>query len=202
MRVLVTGGAGFIGSHAALRLLERGHTVVVLDNLFRGHRAVIDILKTIGPVQFVQADIRDQDAVARALWTPRVDAVMHFAALTYVGESVQKPELYRDVNVDGTRSVLAAMDEAAVDRLIFSSSAAVYGEPDRDRIPIAEDCEPLPINPYGATKLVGEQLVAGWAARAAAPGGRTRGPPCFVTSTWPVQIRLAGSAKITSPKPI
>src|SRR5450759_902055 len=152
MHVLVTGGAGDIGSVIAARLLARGHAVTVYDDLSRGHRAAVP-----AGASLVQGDIRDQSRVQGALLDSRCDAIVHMAALAEVGESVEQPERYHDVNVNGTAAVIAAAKAAAVGRLVFSSTAAVYGEP--RRVPIDEDDELAPTNPYGASKLAGERLL-------------------------------------------
>lgn len=152
MHVLVTGGAGYIGSVIAARLLARGHGVTVYDDLSRGHRAAVP-----AGASLVQGDIRDQSRVQGALLDSRCDAIVHMAALAEVGESVEQPERYHDVNVNGTAAVIAAAKAAAVGRLVFSSTAAVYGEP--RRVPIDEDDELAPTNPYGASKLAGERLL-------------------------------------------
>ena len=161
MRFLVTGGAGYIGSHASLRLLEDGHDVTVVDSLLRGHAGAIEALRAVGGTRmtFVEADIRDTDRVADALVGRGTDAVLHFAALTYVGESVERPAEYHSVNLDGGKSVLAAMRRAGVRRIVFSSTAATYGEPAQDAMPITEATPQRPINPYGASKLAFEQAL-------------------------------------------
>jgi len=161
MRFLVTGGAGYIGSHASLRLLEDGHDVAVVDSLVRGHAGAIEVLRAAGGARmsFVEADIRDTDRVANALVGRGVDAVLHFAALTYVGESVERPAEYHSVNLDGGKSVLAAMRRAGVRRMVFSSTAATYGEPAQGAMPITEATPQRPINPYGASKLAFEQAL-------------------------------------------
>ena len=152
MHVLVTGGAGYIGSVIAARLLARGHTVTVYDDLSRGHRAAIP-----REASFVEGDIRATARVRAALQNGRCDAIVHMAALAEVGESVKQPQRYQDVNVNGTAAVIAAAAAAAVGRLVFSSTAAVYGEP--RRTPIDEDDELAPTSPYGASKLAGERLL-------------------------------------------
>jgi UDP-glucose 4-epimerase len=163
--ILVTGGCGYIGSHAALRLLEEGHEVTVVDNLFRGHRRVAEILAAIGGerFRFIEADVLDTDALAATMRAQRTEAVLHFAGLTYVGESVEQPAAYFRVNTAGGLSVLTAMERASVQRIIFSSTAAVYGEP--DRTPISEDAPLRPINPYGRSKLQFEEMLRAVAAR-------------------------------------
>ena len=130
--VLVAGGAGYIGSHTVKRLKEAGHSPVIYDNVARGHRAVDDILK----VPFVFADLVDEPVLVRTLREYKIDTVMHFAAYAYVGESVDKPLMYYQNNVATTVSVLQAMQEANVNKFVFSSTCAVYGDP--DRIPITE----------------------------------------------------------------
>ncbi|MGC9369974.1 MAG: UDP-glucose 4-epimerase GalE [Paracoccaceae bacterium] len=150
-RVLVTGGAGFIGSHACKALAAAGCTPVTLDNLCTGNREDV----RWGP--FIEADVRDTHAVAEALATHRIDAVMHFAAFAYVGESMAKPSEYYDNNVRGILSLLQACRSRDVDKVVFSSSCATYGIP--DALPITEDAPQAPINPYGRTKLIGEQML-------------------------------------------
>ncbi len=156
MRILVTGGAGYIGSVIVSRLTARGHHVVVYDDLSRGHRAAV-----AGGVPLVDGGVRDADAVRDALLEGGCEAVVHMAALAEVAESVAEPARYRSVNVDGTAAVLAAARAADVDRLVFSSTAAVYGAP--QRTPIDEDDALAPTNPYGETKLAAEELL--WQAR-------------------------------------
>ena len=151
MKVLVTGGAGYIGSHACKALAEAGHEPVAFDNLRTGHRWAVQW----GPL--VEGDIEDTGAVASALRTHGIEAVMHFAALAYVGESVQQPNMYYRTNVGGLASVLDAMTQCDIGRIIFSSTCAVYGVP--ERLPITEDMPCAPINPYGHTKLMCEQML-------------------------------------------
>ena len=149
--VLVTGGAGFIGSHACKALRRAGILPVAYDNLSTGHAQSV----RFGPL--VQGDVRDRATLADAMRTHHVDAVIHFAASAYVGESVQDPAKYYDNNVGGMMSLLAAAQDAGVARVVFSSSCATYGQP--DRLPIAEDAAQAPINPYGRTKLICEQIL-------------------------------------------
>jgi UDP-glucose 4-epimerase len=151
MRILVTGGAGYIGSETARRLVSGGHDVVVLDDLRRGHRAAV------GTIPLVVADVRDVDAVADALRGHGAEAVVHFAALKSVEESVADPGSYFDVNTGGTLAVLRAMGRTGVKRFVFSSSCAVYGTPDRS--PVAESAAVHPMNPYGESKLASERLL-------------------------------------------
>jgi UDP-glucose 4-epimerase len=153
MNVLVAGGAGYIGSHTVKRLKESGHNPVIYDNLSRGHRTVIDILK----VPAMAADLNDRPTLVRTLREHRIDTVMHFAAFAYVGESVDKPLMYYQNNVATTITVLEAMQESGVNRFVFSSTCAVYGDP--DRIPITEDEKKAPVSPYGRSKLLVEQIL-------------------------------------------
>ena len=160
MNVLVAGGAGYIGSHTVKRLKEAGHSPVIFDNLCRGHRTVVDILK----VPAVAADLNDRGALVDTLREHRIDTVMHFAAFAYVGESVERPLTYYQNNVATTVSVLEAMQEVGVDRFVFSSTCAVYGDP--EKVPITEDEKKAPVSPYGRSKLMVEQVLAdlsgGW----------------------------------------
>ena len=156
MNVLVAGGAGYIGSHAAKQLIEAGHKVLVVDNLFRGHREAVD-----GRADFVQADLADTDVLAKAMKEHAIDGVMHFAALAYVGESVDLPLEYYEKNTCGTVSLLQAMKIAGVKRLVFSSTCATYGEP--ETMPIVETMPQSPINPYGWSKLFVERVLKDYA---------------------------------------
>ncbi len=151
MNVLVTGGAGYIGSHTCLALAEAGHLPVTLDNLVTGHAWAVQW----GPL--VKGDVRDADHVAEILTSHRIDAVLHFAALSLVGQSAQEPERYYDNNVAGTLSLLAAMQRASVRRLVFSSTCAVYGTP--SVLPITEEAARNPINVYGRTKFAAENAI-------------------------------------------
>lgn len=151
-RVVVTGGAGYIGSHAVRALADAGHAVAVLDDLSAGHEQAVP-----KGVPLVRAAIHDAGAVRRLLVEHRADAVMHFAAWLKVGESVQKPVEYYQNNVSGTLNVLQAMRDAGVMRFIFSSSCAVYGEP--LSVPIVETLEKRPTNAYGETKLAVERAL-------------------------------------------
>lgn len=152
MRVLVTGGAGYIGSICAAVALEAGHQVAVFDNLRNGHRAAVP-----EGAELIVGDLLDPGALAAAL-EPGFDAVLHFAALMQVAESVTRPELYYRNNVVGTLNLLDAIREAGIRRLVFSSTAAVYGNP--DRVPIPEDAPTRPTSPYGATKLAVDRMLA------------------------------------------
>ncbi len=150
MKVLVTGGAGYIGSHACKALARAGHVPVVYDNLRSGHRWAVKY----GP--FEHGDILDGHRLQAVLRAHEIEAVMHFAALAYVGESVTQPDIYYRTNVAGTLSLLSAMQATGVHRLVFSSSCATYGNRDAD---ISETDQQAPINPYGRSKLMGEQMV-------------------------------------------
>ena len=156
MNVLVTGGAGYIGSHAVRELLAAGHGVVVLDNLVKGHRTAIP-----KETPFVQADIRDAAILAKTFASHAIDAVMHFAAASEVGESMANPAKYYRDNVAATLSLLESMQAANVRKIVFSSTAAVYGEP--ECCPIREDARLCPTNVYGRTKLVIENMLADFA---------------------------------------
>ena len=158
-RILLTGGAGFIGSHTATALLERGHEVVLLDDFSNAARDVPERLRRITGVDLpvIEADIRDAAAMDAALAAHPVDAVVHFAAKKAVGESESDPLLYYDANIVGTIRLLAAMRRAGVERVVFSSSATVYGEP--DACPITEDAALRVTNVYGRTKLVMEGMI-------------------------------------------
>ncbi|MFL5995201.1 MAG: UDP-glucose 4-epimerase GalE [Streptomyces sp.] len=148
MKYLVTGGAGYVGSVVAQHLLEAGHEVVVLDNLSTGFREGVP-----AGAAFVEGDIRDA-----AKWLDSsFDGVLHFAAFSQVGESVVKPEKYWENNVGGTMALLGAMREAGVRRLVFSSTAATYGEP--EEVPIVESAPTRPTNPYGASKLAVDFMI-------------------------------------------
>jgi UDP-glucose 4-epimerase len=156
--VLVTGGAGYIGSHTVRRLIAAGHRVVVLDNLSTGHRWAVH-----SEAAFVEGDTRDRDRVRDLLREHEVGAVIHFAAHLVVPESVAEPAKYYANNIGGTTSVADACCAAGVRHFIFSSTAAVYGIP--PHIPVSEDTRPEPINPYGTSKLVSEWLLRDLAAR-------------------------------------
>ncbi len=151
--MLVTGGAGYVGSHAAKVLARAGYPVVVYDNLKRGHREAV----RWGP--FEEGDLHDTERLREVLERHRVGAVLHFAALAYVGESMQQPELYFHNNVVGTLSLLNAMRAAGVRKLVFSSTCAVYGSP--EVLPIVESNAKAPESPYGESKLMVEQAL-GW----------------------------------------
>jgi len=152
-KILVTGGAGYIGSITAHLLARRGYNVVAVDDLSRGHQ------HNIGRLPFHQLNLSNTSALADLLAREAVDAVIHFAAYIAVGESTQKPELYFSNNVGGTLSLLTAMAQSNVKRLVFSSTAAVYGTP--QRVPIPEDSPFAPVSPYGESKVMVEKIL-GW----------------------------------------
>jgi UDP-glucose 4-epimerase len=151
MKLLVTGGAGYIGSIVAAQLLAAGHEVVVLDNLQQGHRQAVP-----SEAKLVVADLLDREALDDVI-SQGFEGVLHFAALALVGESVAHPERYYRTNVGGTFQLLDAMRVAGVPRLVFSSTCAVYGQP--DEVPIPETAKPNPSNPYGATKLAVDRMI-------------------------------------------
>lgn len=157
--VLVTGGAGYIGSHTCVALLEAGHEVVVVDNLCNAHEVVFERIASIAgrPVTaFHRGDVRDAQALSQIFAAHDIDAVVHFAALKSVAESVEQPLAYYDNNVGGTVALLQAMRVAGVHDIVFSSSATVYGEP--AAVPIREDFPLAPNNPYGRSKSMMEQV--------------------------------------------
>lgn len=156
-KILITGGAGYIGSHAVKHFLNHGYEVVVLDNLSHGWQEAIDTLSQLGSVTFVQADLRDKVALKELFSAHKISAVLHFAALCSVDESMKDPGLYFDNNVAGTLTLLEAMQEASVKQLIFSSTCAVYGE--SQYLPMDEKHSTNPANPYGESKLMVEQMI-------------------------------------------
>jgi UDP-glucose 4-epimerase len=157
--ILVTGGAGYIGSHTAVELLNAGHQVVIVDNLCNSSAKVLDRIEALAGknFSFVQADVRDSAALDRIFAEHRIDGVIHFAGLKAVGESVAQPLRYFDNNIGSTLALLQAMDRAGVRRIVFSSSATVYGDP--DQVPITESSRLQVTNPYGRTKLICEDIL-------------------------------------------
>lgn len=149
--ILVCGGAGYIGSHMVRHLMAHGHNVIVFDNLSTGHP------EAVGDALLIKGDLLDQRALAAVFDTHSIDAVMHFCAYSLVGESVANPYAYYQNNVSGTLSLLQAMLQAGIDKLVFSSSAAVFEPTDA---PIGEDHPTRPLNPYGASKLMVERILA------------------------------------------
>lgn len=157
MKVLVTGGAGYIGSHTVHELIKENNTVIVYDNLSKGHESAVP-----AGVKLVPGDIRDGELLAQVMRENNIEAVVHFAADSLVGESMQQPAKYYHNNVVATLALLDTMRECGVNKIVFSSTAAVYGEP--DQWPITEDMPTCPTNVYGRTKLVIEGMLADFAA--------------------------------------
>jgi len=155
MRVLITGGAGYIGSHAAKAMARAGHEAVVYDNLATGHLWAVKW----GPFEY--GDINDTATLGEVMRRHRIEAVLHFAARSYVGESAIRPDIYYRTNVSGSVSVLEAMRAAGVGKIVFSSTCATYGA--RKSMPILEGMPQAPINPYGRTKLMVEEILADYA---------------------------------------
>lgn len=158
MSILVLGGAGYIGSHTALELVRAGHDVVIADNLVTGYRKAVP-----EKARFYEGDLRDFDFLDNLFRTEKIDAVIHFAAYSLVGESVTNPLKYYDNNLYGTKVLLEAMVKNGIDKIVFSSTAATYGEP--ENIPILESDRTCPTNPYGETKLAMEKMFS-WTAKA------------------------------------
>lgn len=167
MAILVTGGAGYIGSHAVQRLLRDGHEVVAVDNEFRGHVRPVELLAHAHPkmLTYLRADINEVAPLKAAIDAHKVHTVMHFAAHAYVGESVEHPLTYYHNNVSGLVNVLRACDTAVtpVSKFVFSSSCSTYGQPPANMIPVQEECPQNPVSPYGHTKLMGEQILRDFA---------------------------------------
>ena len=159
MKVLVTGGAGFIGSHTVVELLKEGFEVVVIDNLSNANEESLKRVEEITgkKVVFYKADVRDRDALEEIFKTYQFDWVIHFAGYKAVGESVAKPIMYYDNNLYSTLVLIETMEKYGVKNIVFSSSATVYGNP--ERLPIDEDCRLTTTNPYGATKLMQEDIL-------------------------------------------
>ena len=158
MSILVCGGAGYIGSHAVHQLVKKGEDVVIVGNLQTGHRDALN-----PQAKFYEGDIRDKDVLDKIFTENKIEAVIHFAANSLVGESVEKPLKYFNNNVYGMQVLLEAMVRHHVDKIVFSSTAAVYGEP--KRVPIMEDDETNPTNPYGESKRTMEKMMK-WVSRA------------------------------------
>lgn len=156
MKVLVTGGCGYVGSHCIRQLIEQGHEVVVLDSLVYGHKAAIG-----DGISFYEGDVGDTDLVKRVLRDHGIELVMHFAAYAYVGESVTDPRKYYENNLGATLSLLGAMLDLGVKQFVFSSTCATFGTP--KALPITEDTAQVPINPYGKTKLDVEHALRSYA---------------------------------------
>jgi len=155
--ILITGGAGYIGSHAVKLFIEKGYKVVVVDNLFRGYKQAIEILGKYGDLDFIQADLKNKSEIDQVFETHKIDAVLHFAALCLVNESMEKPEMYFENNILGSLNLLETMRTHNVNKLIFSSTCAVYGE--AQYLPIDEQHPLNPTNPYGESKLAVEKII-------------------------------------------
>lgn len=164
MRILVTGGAGYIGSHTCLELLRTGHQVCVVDSFYNGNVEALERVKRLSNrlLDLIECDVRDSAAIDQAFERFQPEAVIHFAGLKAVGESVSEPARYYDVNVGGTAVLLDSMERAGCNHIVFSSSATVYGEP--QYLPCDERHPLDPINPYGRTKLIGENLLRDWSS--------------------------------------
>ncbi|MGB5963095.1 MAG: UDP-glucose 4-epimerase GalE [Coleofasciculaceae cyanobacterium] len=152
--ILVTGGAGYIGSHAVLALQDAGYEVVILDNLVYGHR---ELVETVLKVELIEGDVGNRELLDQIFKSREIAAVMHFAAYAYVGESVSQPAKYYRNNVVGTLTLLEAMCDAGIKNFVFSSTCATYGVP--EQIPVVENQRQQPINPYGMTKLMVEHIL-------------------------------------------
>ena len=159
MRILVAGGAGYIGSHTCISLLHAGHQIVVVDNLSTSSIQAVRAVKSICKKDFTfyQQDVRNKEALCKIMQEEKIDAVLHFAGWKAVKESVENPIAYYDNNVNSTLSILQAMKKASVHNIVFSSSATVYGFP--KSVPILEDAELSPYNPYGRTKYFSEEIM-------------------------------------------
>ncbi len=157
--ILVTGGAGYIGSHTCVELLNSGYDVVVFDNLYNASKESLRRVEKITgkKVKFYEADMRNKAVMEKIFAENKIDAVIHFAGLKAVGESVQKPLMYYDNNISGTLVLLEVMGKAGCKKIVFSSSATVYGDP--ERLPIDEECRLSVTNPYGSTKLMLENIM-------------------------------------------
>ena len=155
--ILVTGGAGYIGSHCVLALLKKNYDVIVFDSLDTGHIETIETLSKFGNLSFIKGNLQNLDEIEKVFENHKVDAVIHFAAFSQVGESVKNPQKYYYNNVFGTLNLLNAMLNHDVKKIVFSSTAATYGEP--EYVPIDEKHPQIPINPYGNTKLMVEKIM-------------------------------------------
>lgn len=160
MKVLVTGGTGYIGSHTCVELLEKGYEVVVFDNLYNSQMDVVDKIKQITgkEIRFYKADMREKESMRPVFEENKIDVVIHFAGLKCVPESVEKPLLYYQNNISGTLNLCELMKEYGCKRIIFSSSATVYGSP--ETVPITEDFPLSTTNPYGSTKRMLEEILS------------------------------------------
>ena len=159
MRVLVTGGAGYVGSHTCVALAEAGHEIIAIDNFANSDESVLAAVSSLvgRRVEWSRADIRDRDAMAKLIVPGAFDAILHLAAFKSVPESLQEPDLYWDNNVGGMAVLLRAVRTAGISMFVFSSSAIVYGP--QERVPISKSASVAPLNPYACTKLAGERML-------------------------------------------
>ena len=159
MRIFITGGTGYIGSHCAALYAEKGHEVVLYDNLHNSELGVVDRLQGLGKdsISFIQGDIRDEEYLFQSLKRSKTDAVLHCAGLKSISESIASPDLYHAVNIEGLKSLMQAMSQAEVKKIIFSGSANVYGQP--MALPITEEAQTDPQSPYWKTKLESEHML-------------------------------------------
>lgn len=194
MRVVVTGGAGYIGSHAADALARAGHEVVLVDNLSRGHQAAVDILaeRHPGRVRFVACELSDRTSL-RSAFAQGADAVMHFAAFANVGEGDADPTLYYNNNVASMLPLLEAIRDHRVPRVVYSSSCSVYGQPPDAMIPVPESAPLAPLSAYGRTKLIGELMLEDLAR-----AQRLAGVPLALTSLR--YFNVAGCEDVDQPR--
>jgi len=156
-KILVTGGAGYIGSHTAVNLINDGKDIIVFDNLENGHIETIEALKKIGSVEFIKGDLRNFEDIENVFKNHKIDAVVHFAAFALVGESVENPSKYYRNNVFGTLNLLDAMIKYGCKKIVFSSTCATYGNP--NYVPVDEKHPQNPVSPYGTSKLMVEQIM-------------------------------------------
>ena len=156
-KILVTGGAGYIGSHTIINLLNENKEIVIFDNLENGHIETIESLKEIGPIEFVKGDLRNPDDIENIFKNYEIEAVVHFAAFALVGESVENPSKYYRNNVYGTLNLLDSMVKHNCNKIVFSSSCATYGNP--KYVPVDENHTQNPVSPYGTSKFMVEQIL-------------------------------------------
>ena len=156
-KILITGGAGYIGSHTVINLLSNNKNIVIFDNLENGHSETVEVLKSIGDIEFIEGDLRNPDDTENVFRNYKIGAVIHFAAFALVGESVENPSKYYRNNVYGTLNLLDSMVKYECKKIVFSSSCATYGNP--NYVPIDERHPQNPVSPYGASKLMIEQIL-------------------------------------------
>lgn len=156
-KILVTGGAGYIGSHTIINLLNENKEIILFDNLENGHIETVEALKKIGSVEFVKGDLRNPEDIEQVFKNYKIDAVIHFAAFALVGESVENPSKYYRNNVFGTLNLLDAMVKYGCKKIVFSSTCATYGNP--NYVPVDEKHSQNPVSPYGTSKLMVEQIM-------------------------------------------